>query len=154
MNAEALGEELNEMVALATRGMLRYVVDSTPYLTTKTFAIWNQVRAIGDAVTAHGRALTGMLEQLEVPQRPASYSIDMGRFPFTSLESLLPCLIDEARRRVDVNERAAALAEEDEALRRQLDSMLEENRAHLEKMQAFQLKLAAPDADRAVSPQS
>ena len=145
MNTESLGEELNELLASATRGMLRYVVDSAPYLTPKTFAIWDQLRAIGDAVTADAGALTAMLEQLDVAQRPASYPIDVGRFPFTSLESLLPRLIDEAQRRVDVNERTAALAADDEALRQQLQTMLDRNRAHLEKMRAFHQKLSEPD---------
>lgn len=150
MNAVALGAELNGLLASTTRGMLCYVVDSTPYLTSKTFAIWAEIEAMAAAVAAHAVPLTEMLERLEIPKQPASFSTDVARFPYASLESLLPLLIDEAYRRVDVNERAVSLAADDDALHHPLALMLEENRSHLDKLQSFHVKLIVPDVVKSV----
>ena len=144
MNAEAMGEELNELLGSATRGMLQYVGDSTPYLTPHTFAIWTGIQAVGAAVAQQGRILTDLLERLDLPVRPASFDMNVARYPFTSIESLLPLLVDEAQRRVDINERAAALAADHDPLRRQLASMLDQNRAHLESLRSARDELA-PD---------
>ena len=131
MNQQALANDLNELLALETRGLLRFMDQATPYLTDRTFKAWADVQKMAQDTADHGRRLTGLLESMELPVRAASFEMVVANYHYTALHSLLPLLGDQIRRLTAVYERAIRSTGNNQALTSALSSMLEQNQASL-----------------------
>ena len=135
MNEQALGEDLNRLLALESRGLLRFLDRATPYLTPETFKIWGDLQAMATATGDRSRRLTELLESLELPVRPASFDTVVANYHYTSLKTVLPLLADQTRSMIDVNQRAIKHSGHHPKARDELMSLLVESQDRLEKLQ-------------------
>lgn len=135
MSEAELADNLNRLLATESRGLLRFLEQLTPYLTSRTFKIWSDVQQIAKNTADHARRLTEILDRLELPVRTPSFDTAVANYHYARLETLLPILIAETRRQVDAYGRAIELASEEASVRSDLQRMLDENRGHLEKLE-------------------
>ena len=145
MDEQSLANDLNELLALETRGLLRFMDDATPYLTARTFKAWSDVQKMARDTADHGRRLTQLLESMELPVRAASFETVVANYHYSTLHSLLPLLAVQVRRLVAVYQRAIQSAGDDQALKGELSSMLKQNQASLEKLESH-IQALAPQA--------
>ncbi len=145
MNEQALANDLNELLALETRGLLRFMDQVTPYLTVKTFRAWADVQKMAQATADHGRRLTELLESMELPVRAASFETVVANYHYSTLHSLLPLLAEQFRRLTAVYERAIRSAGDNAAHVDVLSFMLEQNQASLATLDSH-IQALSPDA--------
>ena len=144
MNDDLLSRDLNELLALETRGLLRFLDGAAPYLTAETYKIWAGLRQMAAATSSHARRLTEILESLKLPVRPASFQTAMANYHYATLTSMLPLLVAETRRQVTVYEQAVAHASDRRLIADALGSMLSGKRWQLAQMENYLKVAGAP----------
>lgn len=136
INAQALADELNRLLATETRSLVRHLDEAKPYLTPKTYRIWNQVEAMSHASAEHSQRLSALFEALEMVPRPIGYPAEVANYHFLTLSSLLPLLIQEKRKQIEAYSRAIDHAAGDPRVHDELAALLTENREQLRSLEA------------------
>ena len=145
LNERGLADELNDLMATETRSLVRHVSGAaTPYVTARTYKVWKAFGRMSELSERHAAELSALIDRLDLPPRSIPYSTDVARFHFTSIESLLPPLIEEKHKQIAAYQRAIDHARSDPALLRELEDLLGENEAQLRELQEHQAMLAAP----------
>ena len=149
MDPQALGEELNRLLATETRGLARHLDQATPYLTADTLPVWHEVRRMLGANTDHAARISGLLASLNLPERPFPFDPAVASFHYTDLACLLPVLINEKRAQVAAYQRAiehcgtdAKAADVSVALQRLFD----DNQTQLDQLEAHRRRIAGGTA--------
>ena len=149
MDLQALGEELNRLLAMETRGLARHLDQATPYLSADTYSVWHEVRQMLSTNADHAARISGLLASLELPERPFPFDPAVANFHYTDLACLLPVLIDEQRARVTAYQRAiehcgadAKAADTSAALQ----GLLDDNQTQLDRLEAHHRRIAGGSA--------
>jgi hypothetical protein len=97
---DALAADLNDLLAAEMRGLAQHLDTAEPYLTAATYSLWGRLRPMADVSREHTRLITGLLNDLDLPIRPVCYDPAVARFHDTSLDVLLPRLIEHKQRQI------------------------------------------------------
>ena len=140
---QALATELNALMAGERCSLLRHLDEATPYLDAKTYPIWHEITKAAAPTRDHMQRLADLFERYDLPARAGTFDPIVANYHFSDLPFLLPLLIKELDIRVQAYARAAAMADNEQALRDQLDTLLQENQQILDQLQMAQQKLSA-----------
>ena len=143
MNRKALGDDLNDLLAIATRGLLCFLDQSTPYLTPQTHRMWSDIRKMVQGNAEHAERLTEILESLRIPFRAASFSLDVASLHYMTLETTLPMLADQMRRQADTFQLAIKHGASNQPLHNALTSMLANTETWLKQLEAHLKSISA-----------
>ncbi len=146
INARALGDELNRLLATETRTLARHLEEAPPYISPSTYRVWREIKAMAARSLDHARVLSELLMTLELPENPIPFSSDVARFHYTSVETLLPELIAEKERQVAAYRRAIEHSRGDDRVRASLQTLVDENGSQLETLKQADTALAGGDA--------
>jgi acyl transferase domain-containing protein len=128
MSDALLGDDLNELMAMETHGLLTFLEASTPYVTPAMLKAWAGLKAMAAGAAQRAAKITAMLQVIEAPVRAASFETDVASLHYASLEKLLPRLAKENRQQVEAAQRAVDHASEHPEMRATLEAMLAEHR--------------------------
>jgi len=134
-NPTALAEELSGVLATERRGLLRHIAVATPYITARTYKLFQQVKHIAHDSVEHTQRLTDLMQGLELEPTAVPFQQDVANFHFVTLESVLPLLIEEKQSQIDAYERAIGHLGDLPEARAELESLLADNREHLKQLQ-------------------
>ncbi len=144
MNLDAIGEELNRVLATETRGLGQHLREATPYLTASTFPVWRDIKSMLDANADHAQRLSQLLARLELTGRPASFDPSVAAYHYAELSFLLPLLIDEKRSQIAAYQRAVAHCGLDPRVTdvvTELQQLLCENQGQLDRLKSHHRKI-------------
>ncbi len=133
---KVIADELSDVLATETRGMLRHVMGSTPHVTQKTYPVFVLLQKIVKAGAHHAQRVTQLFEQLELSPRTRSYNPDVANYHFVTLASVLPDIVEEKQRQIAAYERAVEHIGDNAAAAAELQALLDENREQLEQIQS------------------
>ncbi|MEX0775642.1 MAG: hypothetical protein WD042_07985 [Phycisphaeraceae bacterium] len=142
MNAVALAEQLNRLIALEQRGLAEHLREARPYLTPRTFALWRKIEQMGDVSAHHVARLSAMLADLGQPQRAGGFEPRVADFHFIDLPRLLPELVAIKEAKAKAYHRAAQLASERADLATELEAMAQVTHEQLATLQGAPLTRA------------
>lgn len=149
MNRQVLAEDLNGLLAAESRGLAHHLHTATPYLNADTYRAWRDVKRMLETSGAHARRLSGQLESLELPERPASFAATVANYHYSDLVHLLPLLIEEKRRLVAAYERALQHIGDEPAAAAvvaSLRDMLDENQSQVQALEDIHRRACAGTA--------
>ena len=138
VNAQALADELNRLLAIESRSLLRHMDESTPYTTAETFPILKQLKHMAHVSDGHAQRLSALLDRLELPERPMPYPQSVGFYHFVKVDALLGPVIAEQHERVAAYVRAVEHARGDDAAVVELEDLLKASRDALEALARLQ----------------
>lgn len=133
-NPDALANELSDLIATESRGLLRHIAASNPYVDEKTYKFQEAVVAVAEQSNGHIHRLTDVMESLELSPRSRTYDMDVTYQHYVTAASVADELLEEKREQIAAYERAIANVN-DAAARRELEQLLAENRNHLQQLQ-------------------
>lgn len=135
-NSNALADDLNELLATENHSLARHLEEATPYLSPRTYPIWQGLSGLGHLSRDHVARLSNLIDELELPPRPRTFASEVASYHFLDLGYLLPKLIEETTAQIASYERAIGHAGDSEPLRAELQSLLESNQRKLEQLRA------------------
>ena len=141
MNREALVTELNGLLMTETHSLLHHLDEARPYLTSKTYRAWSDIKSLAQTSRRHAQQLSALLPRFDIPERPGTHSSEVARFHFVTLDSLLPELTEEKQKQIASYRRTLKHADHDAQLHRTLVDFLGDNEDQIEHLQAIQASL-------------
>jgi len=145
MNLETLAGELNNLLTIERRSLVHHLDEAKPYLTAKTFRIWSEIGRLAQSSQEHAGRLSALLDRFELPERPTSYSSQVARFHYLTVESLLPRIINEKQRQITAYHRVIEHAGNEQAVRAVLEALLADNRDQLDRLRVLEANLAGDE---------
>jgi hypothetical protein len=153
MHKPALAEELNTLLALESRSLLRHLDEARPFLSAATFKVWADIERAAARSQDHVRRVSELTESLKLPARAPGFASTVANYHFVSVESVLPLLIQEKAALAASLERAVAHAADHPPLAAALRAMRDDTRELLRVLQNHQKALTAkPPAPAAPTP--
>jgi bacterioferritin (cytochrome b1) len=134
---KVIADELSDVLATETQGLLRHIIGSAPHVTPKTYDTFTLLKKIAANSAHHARRVSRLFDALELSPRPRSFDPRVANYHFLSVASVLPAIVDEKQRQIAAYERAIDHIGDNPRYRVELQALLEENREHLQQLQAL-----------------
>lgn len=110
MDAQALVDQLNHLLAMEQRGLVAHLQIARPHLTRANYRHWPRLVAMSRAAEDRAAELVDMIEMLHASPAAATFQTDVAHWHYTAFDVLLPHLIREQASRLAAYERAIGLA--------------------------------------------
>ncbi len=133
---DPLVSDLNDLLRYETSSLMEFMGEATPYVSPEMFRAWKTVQAMAERAFGRAERITSLLASRRWPVIPAVHDPHVAALQYSSLDALLPLLVQEASDNVVTLERAIGHAAGHADITAALTEMLDEHRAELAELEA------------------
>ena len=94
MDREAVSRLLNLLLRTERFGLAVQLLETTPHATAASYAHWQRIRETIQHTNHHAAILSGLLQQLRLPEEPGTFEPRVANFNYQTVDSLVPLLIE------------------------------------------------------------
>lgn len=132
---DALANELSDLIATESRGLMRHVAGTNAFVDKKTYRLRQAIERIADHTSSHVQRITAVMEDLELSPSARTYPMEVSFHHYDSIQSMQQLLLEEKRNQIAAYERAIQHVGPAPEARAELEALLADNRSHLDQLQ-------------------